>query len=390
VTFAGIAVKNVGRNLFRAVLTMVGVAVAMLAFVLLRTVLSAWTAGAEQSAQDRVATRHKVTFVMWLPKRYFEDIRTVPGVKEATHMNWFGGRLAGKEDTFFANMATDPETFFKVYDEIAVPAPQKQAWIEDRKGALVGAQLARQLGWKVGDKVTLVGTIYPGNWEFTIDGIYSTMRKSIDQSSFFFHWKYLNESRSTAAQSRDQIGWVVSKVESAGAAARVAKDIDQLFDSRDIQTLSMSERAMNMSFLGMLSTLLKAVNLVSLVILLIMMLILGNTIAMSVRERTREYGVLRAIGFLPRHIALLVLGEAATLGLVGAVLGIGIAHPLINQGVGHFMEDNFSGLFPYFRLAESDALIALGVAVLGAAVAAGLPAYQAGKHDVVDALRGVG
>jgi putative ABC transport system permease protein len=140
----------------------------------------------------------------------------------------------------------------------------------------------------------------------------------------------------------------------------------------------------------MLSTLLKAVNIVSFVILLIMMLILGNTIAMSVRERTREYGVLRAIGFLPHHIAGLVLGEAATIALFGGAVGVAVAYPLINQGIGRFMEDHFSNFFPYFRLAESDALIAMGMAALGAALAAGIPAYQAGKLNVIDALRRVG
>jgi len=126
-SFASVAVKNVGRNLFRALLTMLGVAVAMLAFVLLRTVLSAWTEGAAHAAQDRVATRHKVTFVMPLPKRYVDDIRLLPGVTHATQMNWFGGRLAGRDDVFFANMATDPPSFFEVYEEISVPAEQKQA-----------------------------------------------------------------------------------------------------------------------------------------------------------------------------------------------------------------------------------------------------------------------
>ncbi|MFI5309089.1 MAG: ABC transporter permease [Polyangiales bacterium] len=389
-SFLAVAIKNVGRNLFRALLTMLGVAVAMLAFVLLRTVLSAWTEGAAHAAQDRVATRHKVTFVMGLPKRYVDDVRAVPGVTRATHMNWFGGRLAGRDNVFFANMATDPESFFDVYDEISVPPAQKQAWMEDRKGALIGATLARQMAWKVGDRVTLVGTIFPGNWEFMIDGIYSTTRRSIDQSSFFFHFKYLDESPARAADGQHQIGWVVSKVQNAGISAQVAKRIDQLFDTRDTQTLSMSERAMTTSFLGMLSTLLQAVNIVSVVILVIMMLILGNTIAMSVRERTREYGVLRAIGFMPHHIAGLVLGEAAAIGLIGGGIGVAIAHPFINQGVGRFMEDNFTGFFPYFRLSQSDTVLALGASVVVAGVAAFLPAFQAGKLDVIDALRRVG
>jgi putative ABC transport system permease protein len=358
--------------------------------VLLRTVLWAWTMGAEYAAQDRVATRHKVTFVMTLPKRYAEDIKQIPAITEVTWCNWFGARLPGHENDFFANIATDPETFLKVYDEIVVPPEQKAAWLEDRKGALVGAQLARQFGWKVGDKVTLAGTIYPGEWEFVIDGIYTTKRKSIDQSTFWFNWKYINENPRTPAPMRDQIGWMVSHVKSARDTGPVARAIDQMFDARDTQTLSMSERAMNASFLGMFGALLNAMDIVSVVILVIMMLILGNTIAMTVRERTHEYGVLRAIGFLPRHIAWLVLGEAATIGFAGGALGVGSAYVLINRVVGKFIEDNFSGFFPYFQLEDRAALAALAISVVVAAIASGIPAYRASKLDVIDALRQVG
>jgi putative ABC transport system permease protein len=387
VTLLGIAVKNVRRNVFRASLTVLGVAVAMLAFVLLRTVLWSWTAGAEHAAQDRVATRHKITFIMSLPLRYIEDVRAVPGVIAATHCNWFGGRLPGREQEFFQNIAVDPESFLRVYDELDVPREQLEAWKQNRQGALVGSQLARKFGWKVGDKVTLAGTIFPGNWEFVIDGIYSSKRKSIDQSTFWFHWKYINESPTLPERSRDEIGWIVSKIGSAGESARISRAIDTMFDVRDTQTVSMSERALNASFLGMLSTLLKAIDLVSIVILVIMMLLLGNTIAMTVRERTREYGVLRAIGFRPHHLAGLVIGEATALGMLGAALGVAIAYPLINQGVGVFMEDNFASFFPYFRLVESEALLGLAVAAGSAALAASLPAYNVAKLDVIDALR---
>jgi putative ABC transport system permease protein len=385
---ASIALKNTRRNLFRTVLTIAGVAVAMLAFLLLRTVLSAWLVGVEYSAKDRVATRHKVTFIMTLPKRYVDDIRNMPGVKDVTWFNWFGAHIPGKEDQFFGNMAIDPKTFFDVYDEIAMPAEHKAHFLEDRRGAVVGSQIARQFGWKVGDHVTLEGTIYPGLWEFNIDGIYSATRKSIDQSSFYFHWDYLNDSLPESA--KEQVGWIASKVPDASQAANVAKRIDALFDPRDVQTLSMSERAMNTSFLGMISTLLNAMQIVSIVILLIMMLILGNTIAMGVRERTHEYGVLRAIGFMPKHLLAFVLGEATLLGLLGGTLGVAIAYPLINQGVGRFMEENFTGFFPYFRVAESDVVISLVLSVILAVVAAALPARQASKLNVTDALRKLG
>lgn len=386
----GVAIKNVGRNWFRAGLTVVGVAVAMLAFLLLRTVLWSWTVGAEFAAQDRVATRHKISFVMSLPLRYVADIRAVSGVKEAVPCVWFGGRLPGKEQEFFQNIATDPESFLRVYDEIEVPEAQKRAFIENRKGALVGARLARKFGWKVGDKVTLAGTIYSGNWEFVVEGIYTARRKSIDDSTLWFQWKYINESANLSPGMKDTVGWVVSKVESAQAAAGVSRAIDQLFDSRDVQTVSMSERALNASFLGMLSTMMTAIDLVSFVILAIMMLLLGNTIAMTVRERTQEYGVLRAIGFKPHHLAGLILGEAAAIGVAGALLGIALAYPMINQGVGRFMEENFAGFFPYFRLVETEALVGLLVAAGSAALAALIPAYRASRLDVVDALRRVG
>jgi putative ABC transport system permease protein len=374
--------------LFRSVLTILGVGVAMLAFLLLRTVLSAWLVSAEYAAQDRLATRHKVTFIMTLPKRYVEDVRKMPGIQGATWMSWFGAKLPGHEDAFFGTFAVDPQSFLEVYDEIVVPAEQRTKWLENRRGALVGSQIAKQFGWKVGDRVILEGTIVPGDWEFVVDGIYSASKKSVDQSSFYFHWSYMNDS--LPASQQEQIGWIASKVPNASQAGALAKQIDQLFDPRDIQTLSMSERAMNTSFLGMMSTLLDAMQIVSLVILVIMMLILGNTIAMGVRERTREYGVLRAIGFLPKHLSAFVLVEAGVLGLLGGALGLVAGFFMINYGVGRIMEESFTGLFPYFRVATQDMVLSMVLSVTLAVIASIVPAYQASKLQVTDALRKLG
>jgi putative ABC transport system permease protein len=176
-------------------------------------------------------------------------------------------------------------------------------------------------------------------------------------------------------------------VPDAAQAAAVAQRIDKIFEPRDIQTISMSERAMTTSFLGMISTLLNAVQIVSFVILLIMMLILGNTIAMGVRERTHEYGVLRAIGFMPRHLSAFVIAEAAVIGLLGGAVGLAIGIPLLNEGVSRYFEESFTGLFPYFRVAQRDAVIAMVLSVVIAVVAAVIPAYQASKLHVTDALR---
>jgi len=214
------------------------------------------------------------------------------------------------------------------------------------------------------------------------------LKKSIDQSSLYFHWDYLNES--LPESQRELVGWIASKVPNAGDAANVAKRIDKLFEPRDVQTLSMSERALNTSFIGMFTTMLDAMQIVSLVILLIMMLILGNTIAMGVRERTHEYGVLRAIGFLPRHLSAFVIAEGTVLGLLGGALGLALGVPLINLGIGRYVEENMTGFFPYFRVLASDAVLAMVLSVLLAVVAALLPAYQAGKLQVTDALRKLG
>jgi putative ABC transport system permease protein len=356
--------------------------------LLLRTVLSAWMVAVEYSAQDRVGTRHKVTFVMRMPRRYAEDIKALPGVSHVAWFDWFGGHVPGKEDQFFGQFATDPKSMFDVYPEISVPEDQKQAWFADRRGAIVGATLARQFGWKVGQRIQLEGSIYPGMWEFNIDGIYHATRKSVDQSSFYFQWDYLNEG--ALAPQKDQIGWIITKIPDASQAAATAKKIDALFEPRDIQTLSMSEHAMTTSFLGMMGTLLNAMQIVSLVILLIMLLILGNTIAMGVRERTHEYGVLRAIGFLPRHLTAFVLGEAVVLGLLGGLVGLAIGIPLINLGVGRVMEENFTAWFPYFRVAEHDAILSVALSIVLALVAAAVPAYQTSRLHVTNALRKVG
>lgn len=387
---SALSVRNVWRNRLRATLTVLGIGVAIVAFVLLRTVLSAWTVGAEASAKDRLGTRNKVTFVVPLPKRYIETIRQVPGVTEATYASWFGGKDPRHENEFFASMAVETKTLFSVFDELVVAPADRERWLNNRKGALVGDVLAKKLGWKVGDTVTLQGSIYPGDWQFQIEGIYGSTRKVVDRSSFFFHWDYLNDSLPEGSPQRDRIGWVTTRIADPQQAGAISQAIDRAFDEQEIQTLTMSERAMNLSFLGMVSAVLKAIDLVSLVILVIMMLILGNTIAMSTRERTREFGVMRAIGFLPHHIALAVLVEAVVIGGLGGALGLALSYPLVERGMGRFIEENMGSFFPYFRISEGTAVAALVLALLLGLAAGLVPAYRAARLNVIDSLRRAG
>lgn len=387
---AMVAVRNLRRNPLRTFLTVAAVMVAIITFVTLRTVLSAWTAGADNAAKDRVGTRHKVSFIMPLPRRYMQEVQGIPGVKSTASANWFGGKDPKHERDFFATLAVEPKDFLEVYDEIAIPAEQRDSWFQTKTGAIIGDSLAKKFGWKIGDRITLNGTIYPGEWEFVVSGIYTATRRSVDRASLYFHYDYLNDDPRTSQIMHDQIGWIVSRVDDPGRSAEIAKAIDAKFDERDIQTLSMSERAMNTSFIGMISALLKAVNVVSLVILGIMALIVGNTVAMSVRERTHEYGVLRAIGFLPKHLAVFVLSEAVAVSTLGGVLGVLLSYPLVERGLGRALEENLGGFFPFFRIDPQTVVISVLLAAVLGLVAAALPAYGAAQLKVVDSLRRAG
>ena len=384
---AGLAIKNLARNRFRVILTVLGVAVAIVTFVLLRTIVWAWTSASDFAAKDRIVTRHKITFVMSLPKRYIDDVRSAPHIKEATYANWFGGKDPAHDREFFGTLAIDVPTYFKVYPEVSVPPDQMQTFVDNRKAAIVGDVLAKKLGWKVGDHVTIQSGIYGGDWLFDIVGIYTATSRAVDRSTFLFHWEYLNDA--VSERRRDQIGWIVSRVDDPSHAADVSVSIDRMFDEKEIQTLSQDERSFNASFLAGISAVLKALNLVSGVILVIMMLVLGNTIAMGVRERTSEYGVLRAIGFLPKHVVWFIVAEAMAMGVLGGALGLAVSYPFVEQGLGRWLEENMGTFFPYFRIPPVVTLQAMLLAVLLAGAASVLPARRASRLNVVDALRRV-
>jgi len=387
-----LAVKNVRRNRLRTALTVAGVATAILAFVFLRTGITAWTSAADNAAADRLSTSHRVTFIMPLPKRYIEYFDGTrgrfEGVDAAAYAVWFGARHPVQTDQFFANFAVQAETFFDVYPDMIVPPQDLARWKETRRGAVVGQALAQKFGWKIGDIVRLEGTIYPGEWEFEVSAIYETKTRAVDRSQFVFHWDYLNES--LPEPQRGQIGWIATRVSDPTRSAAIITAIDAKFEGFDVQTRTVTEKAAQTQFLAGFSALLRALDVVSVVILLIMMLILGNTIAMGVRERTREYGVLMALGFRPHHIAVFVVGEALAVGLLGGVLGLMLAYPIIQYGMGRWLEENMGAFFPYFRIPPHVSLVALGLSALLATIAAVLPALAASRLNATEALRRLG
>jgi len=386
-TLIGLALRNLLGNKLRSGLTIVGVAIAVIAFVLLRTVLTSWNVSIEYAAKDRIGTRHKVSFILSLPKRYVDQVRRSKGVQAVTWANWFGGKDPRYPNEFFATFAVDPQTYLQVYQEMGLPEDARNRWFADRQGAILGDALAHKLGVKVGDRISLLSNIFRGTWTFNVDGVYTVSQPSVDRSQFFFHWDLLNKSLS--APQQEMVGWIVSRVDNPAIATDVAASIDRAFDSQDVQTLSMSEKALNLSFMAGFTAILRAMEIVSLIILVILVLILGNTIAMGVRERRYEYGVLRALGFKPGHVGLFVMSESVTMGLCAGLLGVGIAYPVVQYGLGRWIEENMNGLFSWFRIDPFVALAALVLSVVLGAVAGAVPAWRAARLTVVDALRRV-
>jgi putative ABC transport system permease protein len=387
-TVTGIGMRNIWRKKARTILTIAAGAFFILFFILLRTILWAWSVQAEYAAQDRLATRHKVSFILPLPKRYVDTVREMPGVTKATWANWFGGKDPKRPDEFFATLAVDPPSFLEVYTEAVVSPDDRARWFADRRGAIIGDVLARKMGVKVGDKVILAGTIFPGDWEFNIDGIYQATAKSIDRSQLLFHWNYLNES--VPDRRKDQVGWIISRIDHPESSANITAAIDKIFDEKDVQTASMSEHALQNSFMASFSAILKAIDIISMVIMLISMMILGNTIAMSVRERTREYGVLRALGFTPGHVRTFIMGEALAIGFLSGAIGLLVSYPLVQFVLSPVLEENMGAWFPYFRVNAFTACLAVVLSVVLAAIASLIPAQQAARLSIIDALRRVG
>jgi putative ABC transport system permease protein len=388
-TLLGLGLRNAAQNRIRLLLTALAVAVSVIAFVALRTVLDAWGLSAQFAAQDRLSTRHKVSLVSPLPRRYVEQIaQRVPGVRAVTHCDWFGARWPRKPSTFFANLACAANVF-DLYPEVTIDPAALARFKSDKQAAILGDLLAKQLGLTVGDALNLESSFYPGEFRVHIVGIYSAPpRSAVDRASFFFRWDYKNDSMPPAR--RDQVGWIFTRIDDAKQSAAVSRAIDALFDADEPRTLTMSERAANHANLGAVSALLTALDVVSLIILLIMGLIVGNTLAMNARERASTYGVLRAIGFSARQLQALVLSEGISIAVLGYLLGMLLAYPIVELGMGRWLEENAGKFFPSFRLTFSTALTAFGLCILLSLIAGLLPARSQARLTVADALRHTG
>jgi putative ABC transport system permease protein len=372
--------SSLWRKKIRTIFTLLSVFVAFLLFGLLMTIRTAFSFGVEIAGLDRLVLIHKVSLIMPLPISYLERLRATEGVTLVTHNSWFGG-VYQDPSNFFAQIATEPEPFMKLYPEFHLPPDQMKAWLADRQGAVVGVDLAKRFNWKIGDRVPIVGTIWQPKkgqvWEFNIVGLYDG-DPGIDKTQFLFRYDYLNENRRAGD---GLVGWYIVKIADPSQAQQMAAKFDAMFANSSAETKTTTEKGFVEGFAKQVGDIGAIMIAILVAVLFTMMLVAANTMAQSVRERTSEVGVLKTLGFSNASILVLVLSEAVLIAVIGGGLGLLAAWLVVQRG------DPTGGMLPIFILPSRDVAVgAVLIVVLG--VASGLlPAFNAMQLKITDALR---
>jgi len=377
--------RNTIRHPLRSGLTVLGMAVAVLAFCILRTVVAAWYAGVDAASPVRLVTRNSVSILATLPLSYLPKIQAVPGVTKVGYAYWFEGIYIDKKN-FFPQFAASLPQYLDLAPELLMPLDQRTAVAKDRRGALAGRKLIRRYGWQIGDSIILKGTYFQGEFRFTLRAIYDGRDPSTDETMFFFHWDYLNEYlKKTAPELADQVGWFLVEIERPELAAVVSQRIDNLFKNSRAETITETEKAFNLSFVEMTKAILMAIQVVSWAVIGVILVVLANTMAMSARERLGEYAVLKTMGFRPRHLAGIIVGESMLLALMGGCLGLALSVPAL-----HLFPEDVTQYFPVLEISDTTAALGLSVALAVGVLAALLPAWHAVRVGIAQALRRVG
>lgn len=379
IRFAPLVLRNLLRKKTRAVLTVGSIAIALFLFGLLVTIETALNQGVEIAGVDRLVVRNKISLIMPLPYSYQQRILQMSNVSDVTFANWFGG-IYQDERNWFPQFAIDTETYRTVYTEFAVPEDQWEDFVADREGAVVGEGTAKRFGWKVGDRIPIQGTIYQGTWEFNIRAIYSGTRPEDDVSQFWFHWEYLDE-RSQIGDG--VVGWYVVKLEDPDQAVGTVSSIDDRFANSPWETSTETEQAFAAGFAKQIGNIRLIVLSVGMVVLFTLLLVTGNTMAMAVRERTAELGVLKTLGFSDGAVLAMVLGESLTLAALGGAIGLSLAKLMTLGG------DPTGGMLPLFYFAPDKMVIGAALALFVGLAAGAIPALGAMRLRIVDALRRV-
>jgi putative ABC transport system permease protein len=378
--------KNSLRHKLRTTLTILGIAIAVIAFVLLRTVVTAWYAGVEASAADRLIVRQAVSFIFPLPYAYKDKIENISGIQTVSYANWFQGVYIDKNQ-FFARLAVDAETFFDVYPEFVLPKDELATFKAERNSCVVGEDIAKKYNLKLGDVMTIDGDIYPGQWEFVVRGIYKPRDKTTDATQMVFHWKYLDERmRSDSPIRAGDVGWYIVKIKDPNQSASISEQIDALFKNSRAETKTETERAFQQGFVQSTSAIITSMNVISFVIIGIIMLVLGNTMIMSARERTREYAVFKTLGFSRGHLVGLIMGESFLISAIGALVGLFLTFPIVKS----FQEFIPKGFFPVFEIEPITVTFAVLSALLIGIAASIFPIQKAIRTSIVEGFRFVG
>lgn len=376
--------RNALRHKIRTGLTVFGLMIAVLAYGLLQTVVDAWYAGADAASKTRLITRSAISLAFTLPVSYESRIRAVEGVTMVARSTWFGG-IYKEPKNFFPQFAISPN-YLDLYPDFVVPPDERQAWLRDRKGALVGRQLADQYGFKVGDVIPLRGAIYTGDWQFVVRGIFEGSDDTKITRHMLFHWDYLNEwLLARPARRGNQTGVYIVGIDAPDRAAAIARAIDSQFQNSVAETLTETEQAFQLSFVSMSNEIIAAIQVVSYVVILIILAVMANTMAMSARERTSEYATLKALGFGPAFVALLIFGESLAICAVGGGLGLWLT-PYAAAG----FKQAAGGIFPIFTVSHATVVAQVLCAAAVGVMAAIVPAVQASRVRIVEGLRAMG
>ena len=372
--------SSLWRKKVRTIFTLLSIFVAFLLFGLLMTIRGAFSFGVEIAGIDRLVLIHKVSLIMPLPLSYLARLNTTEGVTMATHNTWFGGVYQDPAN-FFAQIAVEPEPFMKLYPEYKVPPEQMKAWLADRQGVMVGVDLAERFGWKVGDRIPIVGTIWQPKqgqvWEFNIAGLYDG-DAGVDKTQFFFRYDYLDENR---RGGEGLVGWYIVKIGDPGAAQQMGAKFDDMFANSSAETKTTTEKGFVEGFAKQVGDIGAIMISITIAVLFTMILVAANTMAQSVRERTSEVGVLKTLGFSNASILVLVLSESLLIAVIGGGLGLLTAWAIVQQG------DPTGGMLPIFVLPTRDVVLGSALVVGLGLLAGALPAMNAMNLKITDALR---
>ena len=374
-----LVLANLGRHKRRTFLTIASVALALFLFASLRTVVTTLDRAAQFGSARRLVMTNATGFILPLPLSYGNRLSAAKGVSNVTWANWFGGKY-GDNKRFFAQFAVDPESYLEMYPEIVMPEDQKQAFFRERSSAIVGRRLLDLFGWKVGQDVTLQGTIFPGDWTFTIRGVYTPSDPVINDDMMLFHHEYLEERTGRPGIA----GWYILEIDDADNAAPIAKTLDDQFRNSSAPTKTGTEQAFNASFATMWGNVSLLMGTIGMAVVFAILLVTANEMMMSARERTGEVAVLKTIGFGDRTLFGLVMLEAGVIALTGALLGLGGAKLLYKAS-----NFNAGGFLPGFDVTGTTLLLGGAVALILMLASGLVPAVRAARLPVVQALRRV-